>query len=389
MGKYNFGEIIDRRGTYCTQWDYIADRFGRGDLLPFTISDMDFAAPPPVITELEKRLNHPVFGYSRWNHAEFRDSITNWYQRRYGCAVDAAAVVYSPAVLFSITLLLEMLTSPGDGVIVQNPAYDAFFRLIPANGCRLVVNELIYEQGEYRLDYDDLERCARNARVLVWCNPHNPTGRVWTSEETQRVVDICRKHDVKIISDEIHSDIVYRPNRFVSLANYQGNDLFVVTSASKTFNIPGLQGSYGFIFDESVRNKFLGLLKDKYAVSCPSIFGMYGIIAAYRDCDEWLAELLEYLSGNMDFISQFLRSNNLPLDFNRPEGTYLAWLDCARLGMSDAALQERLVNIGNVAIMSGEKYGRSGFLRLNAGCPRAKLADGLERLKAALEQEQK
>ena len=387
MQKYHFDNVIDRRNTYCTQWDYIADRFGRSDLLPFTISDMDFAAPPQIIAALEKRMNHPVFGYSRWNHAEFRDTITNWYQRRYQCAVDGVAVVYSPAVLFSITLLLELLTKPGDGVVIQNPAYDAFFRLIPANGCRVVINNLLYTQGEYQLDYDDLERCVKNARVLVWCNPHNPTGRVWTVEEMQKVVDICRRNNVKIISDEIHSDIVYAPNKFVSLANYPSADIFVVTSASKTFNIPGLQGSYGFIWDDGIRNKFLDLLKNKYAVSCPSLFGMYGIIAAYRDCDDWLAELIDYLSGNMDYIAQFITSNNLPIDFRKPEGTYLAWLDCSPLSMDDAELQARLIDIGKVAIMSGATYGRNGFLRLNAGCPRAKLAEGLQRLNKSIKGE--
>ncbi|MFA6075046.1 MAG: MalY/PatB family protein [Negativicutes bacterium] len=384
MSKYNFDEMIDRRGTYCTQWDYIADRFGRGDLLPFTISDMDFAAPPQIIAELEKRMKHPVFGYSRWNHAEFRDTITNWYQRRYQCAVGSETVIYSPAVLFSITLLLELLTQPGDGVIIQNPAYDAFFRLIPASGCRVVVNNLLENHGEYRLDYADLERCAKNARVLIWCNPHNPTGRVWTAEETQAVVDICRRNNVKIISDEIHSDIVYAPNKFISLAEYPGEDLFVVTSASKTFNIPGLQGSYGFIRDEKIRNGFLDLLKNKYALSCPSIFGMYGIIAAYRDCDDWLDELVSYLSGNMECIEQFVLENKLGIDFHKPQGTYLAWLDCSRLGMTDARLQEQLINNGKVAIMSGANYGKSGFLRLNAGCSRAKLVDGLQRLKKSI-----
>ena len=385
MKKYNFDEKIDRIGTYCTQWDYITDRFGRGDLLPFTISDMDFAAPAPIIAALERRMSHPVFGYSRWNHAEFRDTISDWYRRRYNCVVDSNAVVYSPAVLFSVTLLLELLTTAGDGVIIQNPAYDAFFRLIPANNCRVVINELICEQGEYRLDYEDLERCAKTARVLIWCNPHNPTGRVWTAEETQTVVDICRRHKVKIISDEIHSDIVYAPNKFVSLANYPGNDVFVVTSASKTFNIPGLQGSYGFIPDAGIHSKFLDILKNKYALSCPSIFGMYGIIAAYRDCDDWLSELISYLSGNMDWVEQFIQENNLAIDFHKPQGTYLAWLDCRRLGFSDNELQERLINIGNVAIMSGVNYGMSGFLRLNSGCPRSKLTEGLERLRAAID----
>ena len=199
------------------------------------------------------------------------------------------------------------------------------------------------------------------------------------------MVGICRRHNVKIISDEIHADIIYAPNSFVSMAHYAARDVFILSSASKTFNIPGLQGSYGLLFDERIRDKFIDLNKHKYAVSGPSIFGMYGLITAYDKCEDWVDELVEYLRRNMRCVEQFIKDNKLAIKFVMPQATYLAWLDCSPLGYSDDQLQRRLIDIGNVAIMSGSNYGQPGYLRLNVGCSRSKLLDGLARIKQALQ----
>ncbi|ARF67717.1 beta-cystathionase [Paenibacillus larvae subsp. pulvifaciens] len=390
--KTIFDKVLNRKGTFCTQWDYIEDRFGEKDLLPFSISDMDFRSPPEIIQALEERLHHGVFGYTRWNHMEFKSAIQYWFRRRFACTVQADWIVYSPSVIYTVSRLIHQLTDPGDHIVIQTPAYDAFFKVIQDNGRNMSCNDLKIEQGRYTIDFDDLERKLADpkAKLFLLCSPHNPTGRVWSQEELARMLDLCRAHRVFVVSDEIHMDIVHGPGSHIPVvkAAESTDHVCLCTSASKTFNTPGLGGSYAFIPNPSVREKFLLQLKNQDGLSSASIFGMLATIRAYSACEEWADQLRAYLYHNLRMVEQFLRQHLPDLSFTLPESTYLAWIDVSDLGFSSEELQEALVHKAKVAIMRGEVYGEAGrgFLRMNVGCPRVKVQEGLRRLKKAVDE---
>jgi cysteine-S-conjugate beta-lyase len=386
-----FDEIIDRFGTYCTQWDYIEDRFGKRDLLPFSISDTDFRCPPELLKALERRMQHGIFGYTRWNHTEFKGAIVHWFHKQFSCLVKEDWIVYSPSVIYSISKLIEILTEEGDHIVIQTPAYDAFFKVIRDNNRTLSCNELIQKDGVFQIDFDDLEKQLANkkAKVLLLCSPHNPTGRVWTKEELETIISLCKKYHVHIISDEIHMDIVYGPHPHIPILNVaqEMNNVIICTSASKTFNTPGLGGSYAIIPDPSIREQFLITLKNRDGLSSANVFGMLAIIEGYRNCEQWVKELVTYIHGNMVTLQKFFQEHLPIINFNIPESTYLAWIDVSRLPYTSDELQHALVHHAKVAIMPGETYGSSGkgFIRMNVGCPRAKVMEGLKRLKKAVD----
>ncbi|HCZ39804.1 MalY/PatB family protein [Brochothrix thermosphacta] len=386
----DFNNVIDRKGTFCTQWDYVKDRFGQEDLLPFTVSDMDLNVPSEIVTALKDRLSHEVFGYTRWNHDYFKEAIVSWYQRRYDTKIADDWIVYSPAVIFSVAKLIEMWSNPGDGVLVQTPAYDAFFKVIESNDRQLVENPLHYVEGIYTIDFEDLaEKLAYDTtKILLLCSPHNPTGRIWTNKELEKIVELCEKHQVKIISDEIHMDVnapEHQAYPLVRLNRYLDN-IAICTSASKTFNTPGLIGSYCVIPSEKVRADFLIALKNKNGLSSTSILGMISTVVGYNDCAYWVDALNEQVAVNMQVIADFLAEHLPAVTFEKPEATYLAWLDVSALGYSGEQLQEALINIGKVAIMPGATYdpGNDHFIRFNVGCSQAKLIEGLNRMKIAV-----
>ena len=241
--KHNFDRVIDRRGTHCTQWDYVEDRFGVPDLLPFTISDMDIPSPPSILKALESRVKHGIFGYTRWNHREFKGAVRRWFARRFSADIDEDWIVYSPSVIYACSKLIEMLSEEGDHIVVQTPAYDAFRPMVKALRRRWVPNELKYEKGRYGIDFADLEKKLAHpkAKILLWCSPHNPTGRVWRRWELEEMIRLCRKHRVFVISDEIHMDIVYAPFRHIPVTQAAAGHLegvFLCTSASENLQHP-------------------------------------------------------------------------------------------------------------------------------------------------------
>lgn len=387
-----FDQEVNRKGTFCTQWDFIEDRFGKKDLLPFSISDMDFRSPSEIVQALEKRLHHGVFGYTRWNHLEFKSAIQHWFRQRFSCTVQEDWIVYSPSVIYTVSRMIHQLTDPGDHIVIQTPAYDAFFKVIRDNGRKMSSNELKIEQGRYIIDFDDLERRLADprAKLFLLCSPHNPTGRVWSREELTRMLDLCRTHDVFVVSDEIHMDIVYgsSPHIPVIEAAERLDHVCLCTSASKTFNIPGLGGSYAFIPNPSIRENFLLQLKNQDGLSSASIFGLLATIQAYTACEEWVDELVGYLQHNLRLVEQYLHQHLPELSFTMPESTYLAWIDVSGLGFTSEDMQEALVHKAQVAMMPGETYGEAGlgFLRMNVGCPRVKVLEGLKRLKKAVDE---
>ncbi|WP_042349741.1 MalY/PatB family protein [Bacillus massiliigorillae] len=389
--KYNFDERINRLGTYCTQWDYIEDRFGEKDLLPFSISDTDFLCPPELLQAMESRMQHGIFGYTRWNHSEFKGAIRHWFNKRFDCPIEEDWIVYSPTVIYSISKLIELLTEEGDHIVTQTPAYDAFYKLIQDNNRTLSCNALVNHDGVYTIDFEDLEAKLSHpkAKILLLCSPQNPTGRVWTKEELDRIISLCNKHDVYIISDEIHMDIVHGSNPHIPItkAATDVSKVCICTSASKTFNTPGLSGSYNIIPDEALREEFLITLKNRDGISCASVFGTLSTITAYEHCNQWVDELNAYVKENLKLVQTFLEENVPAARLVMPESTYLAWIDVSKLPYSSDELQHALVHHAKVAIMPGETYGEDakGYIRMNVGCPREKVEEGLRRFKMGIE----
>lgn len=383
-----FDEPINRKGTHCTQWDYVEDRFGEKNLLPFTISDTDFKVPAAVEAALIKRMQHPVFGYTRWNHNEFKQAVCKWYSERFKSRIDSDWLVYSPSVMYSIKLLVTLLSNPGDGIIIQTPAYDAFYKMIKENKRKIVPNALIYDANSYRIDFEELTRLMAQPenKVLLLCSPHNPTGRVWQKDELQRMIELAKTHDVFIISDEIHMDIVRKGQRHQPIIDLLQKKVALVTSGSKTFNFPGLIYSYGIIPDSKLRDRFLTQLKEADGLSSTSIFGMTATIAAYDNESKWVDQLNDYLDDNIAYVIAYLQEYHPELVVTKSEATYLMWIDCTALDLTIVELQQRMIRKGKVAIMSGEIYGNEGrnFLRLNVGCSREKLIDGLNRFTLSL-----
>lgn len=385
-----FDKVINRKGTYSTQWDFAKDRFGKSDVLPFSISDMDFQCPPEILQAIQEYAAHGIFGYTRWNHNAYKSSITYWYKSRFTADIPADWIVYSPSVIYSISKLIEILTEKHDQIILQTPGYDAFFKQLTASNREMVKNPLLYKDGSYSIDFNLLEKQLSNskAKVLLFCNPHNPTGRVWNHNELQHIIRLCEKYQVKIISDDIHMDIVYRNRSYIPITNITSNpdNIFICTSASKTFNTPSLGGSYTFIPDKKARDQFLTIMKQRDGLSSASIFGLLSIIKGYNHSAYWVDNLVDYLYENMKLVSSFIKNQLPDITFKIPESTYLAWIDCSNLQSSDDEIQHALVNTGNVGIMSGSVYhvNKGKFLRMNVGCPRSKVIDGLERLEKSI-----
>ena len=384
-----FDTAINRKGTYCTQWDYVEDRFGETDLLPFTISDTDFMVPEEVLDTLKERMNHPVFGYTRWNHHELKEAIKQWYQSRFDTLLEEEWIMYTPTVIYAVSTLIQMLTKKGEGVVLQTPAYDAFFKVIQDNDRLLVENPLIYEENQYRIDFTNLEeKLARpENKVLLLCSPHNPTGRVWKQWELEKIVALCRQYSIFLLSDEIHMDILGRGQRHIPITRFNYEQVAIVTSGTKTFNFPGLTFAYALIPNLGLREHFQRKLKNADGLSSTNIFGMLATMSAYRYCSHWVDELNHYLESNQRYVKAFIQEKLPDVKVVDLEATYLMWLDISKAVSDTSLLREKLISVGKVAIMDGSIYGGNGhqFLRLNIGCPKSKLVDGLDRMLKSFE----
>ncbi|EGP5416628.1 pyridoxal phosphate-dependent aminotransferase [Enterococcus faecium] len=384
-----FDTAINRKGTYCTQWDYVEDRFGEADLLPFTISDTDFMVPKEVLKTLKERMNHPVFGYTRWNHHELKEAIKQWYQSRFDTLLEEEWIMYTPTVIYAVSTLIQMLTKKGEGVVLQTPAYDAFFKVIQDNDRLLVENPLIYEESQYRIDFTDLEdKLARpENKVLLLCSPHNPTGRVWKQWELEKIVALCRQYSIFLLSDEIHMDILGRGQRHIPITRFNYEQVAIVTSGTKTFNFPGLTFAYALIPNLGLREHFQRKLKNADGLSSTNVFGMLATMSAYRYCSHWVDELNHYLESNQRYVKAFIQEKLPDVKVVDLEATYLMWLDISKAVSDIPLLREKLISVGKVAIMDGSIYGGNGhqFLRLNIGCPKSKLVDGLDRMLKSFE----
>lgn len=383
--KYNFDEEVNRRDTNSYKWDSL----DMESVIPLWVADMDFKTAPCIIDALKKRVEHGVFGYTRVSDTYYKATI-DWFGRRHNWEILPSDIIYTSGVVPAISAIIKALTQPGDKVIVQTPVYNCFFSSIRNNDCEVSENELIYDDTRYFMDFDDLEKRASDlkAKVMLLCNPHNPSGRVWSYNELYRVYEICKKHNVTVVSDEIHCELVYPPFVYIpfcSLSEEVAATSVACISPSKSFNIAGLQIANIVCRDEEMRKKI-----DK-AININEVcdvnpFGVLATIAAYNEGEPWLAELIDYLQRNYEMLLTFF-NNELPeLPVVKLEGTYLVWVDCRKVGLSSNELEEKLIREGKVWLNPGAMYGDAGegFMRINIACPRARLEEGLKRLAKVL-----
>lgn len=381
MVKFDFDEIVDRRNTGSEKWDG-----GNVEgVLPMWVADMDFRTAPCVIEALRSRVGHGVFGYEHVPDSYY-DALVGWFSRRHGWLMKREWVIYTSGVVPAVSAIIKAMTSPGDKVLVQTPVYNCFFSSIRNNGCLLEDNRLVYADGTYTIDFEDFERKAADPSVKVFllCNPHNPAGRVWTSDELRRMGDICLKHNVFVISDEIHCDLVmpgYKYTPFASLSEEFLMNSATCTAPTKTFNIAGLQIANITAADDSVRCRIDKAININ-EVCDVGVFGVTALTAAYTGGEEWLDQLICYIKGNYDSLRDFLASNIPQIQAVRLEGTYLVWLDCSVLGKSSETITGELLSQKKLWLNSAGMYGEHerSFVRMNIACPRSVMLKGLQLL---------
>lgn len=380
----DFNEVIDRRGTYCTQWDYIEDRFGKGtkDLTPFSISDMDFKSPQKVIDTIFERVSHGVFGYSRWNHNDYKSSIKEWYLKRYKTDINEEWIVYSPTVLYSISLIVELIAGARGKVMTHTPRYDGFSKILSKYDlCEVKLTQK--DDGIFYTDFEAIEEgFKKGVKVFLLCNPENPTGKIWTQCELLKLINLSKQYGVIIISDDIHMDIARK--EVTPILKLDSENSLIVSSPSKTFNIPSLGGSYAIIPDKDLRERFIEHIKNVDSLSSAPILGILATMVAYNQCEEWVDELNKYLTKNCELVVKELNGYK-GLKAYIPEATYLMWIDFKDAGLTPEQFKEALINIGKVAIMSGENYGDSYKIRLNVGASISKIQIGIEGIKRAVD----
>ena len=381
MGKYDFDEIVPRRGTESVKWD-LAEEEG---VIPMWVADMDFRTAPAVLDALRRRVGHGVFGYTKMPQKYF-DAVCGWFGRRHGLSMEPDWILPISGVVPALTAIIKALVKPGEKVIFQSPAYNCFYTSVTKNGCSLSLNPLIYKDNTYSIDFADLERRASDpdAKLLILCNPHNPSGRVWTRDELTRVGEICLENGVFVIADEIHCELTYPGHDYIPFASLSDRFLMnsvTCSSPSKAFNIAGLEIANIMAADSYVRGRIKEAMKQSELDHINS-FGPDALIAAYTEGEEWLAELCRYIYDNYLYLVSYI-SGHLPGYRVLPlEGTYLAWMDISRSGMKSDALAERILRDGKVMVNPGTMYGPGGedFLRINLACPRKLLEEGLGRM---------
>ena len=380
-----FDRIIPRGGSASLKYDARREVFGREDVIPLWVADMDFAVPPAVQQALAQRAAHPVYGYTVFP-SSLHDALIRWLHTRHGWNIERESIVFCPGVVPSLHACIMALSKPGEAVIVQPPVYAPFLSAPAATGRKLLLNPLKLENGRYRFDADDLERCAQEGgRLLILCSPHNPVGRVWQREELLSLLAVCEKHGIAVVSDEIHADLVYPGIRHVPLATLSDKVKIVTTVApSKTFNIPGL-GLSAMIVPQQADRAAIATAFDTLHVSAGNPFSIAAFEAAYREGGPWLDALLDYLAGTRDMVREFLQQHLPAIKLIEPEGTYLLWLDCRALGMGDKQLKEFFVHKAGVGLSPGAMFGEqgSGFMRMNIGAPRSVIMRALENIQGA------
>lgn len=382
--EYDFSRPTDRRGTDSYKWDSAPE----ADIIPLWVADMDFETFPAITEALQRRVAHGIFGYTRVPEAYY-EAVCRWFDKRHGWHINREDIIYTSGVVPAVSAVIKALTLPGDQVIVQGPVYNCFFSSIRNNGCEMVSNSLIYNKEElrYEIDFDDLERKLKHerARLMLLCNPHNPGGRVWTRDELTRVAELCRKYDVRVVSDEIHCELTLYDNEYVpfgSLPDELSRDSITCCSPSKAFNTAGLQIANIVCRDTEVRNRIDRAININ-EVCDVNPFGVIALQAAYSDEGyEWLTQLRKYISANYDLLCERFARELPKCKVMRMEGTYLAWIDCSELHISSDEIEEMLMHENKVWVNAGSMYGAEGaaFIRINMACTSELLNEGITRI---------
>lgn len=389
MKTYNFDEIIDRSGSGDLKHEALLPRWGRNDLLPLWVADMDFATPDFVVDALKARLSHPIFGYTI-EPADYRPTIIDWNESHHGWKIKPEWISFIPGIVKGIGFVVNVFTKPGEKVIIQPPVYYPFRMTPEDNGREVVFNPLrLREDGYYDMDFDNLsEVCDDKCRVLILSNPHNPAGVCWSKETLQRLADFCYEHNIIVISDEIHSDMALFGNRHVPFASVseRAADISITFAApTKTFNMAGIVSSYAVISNDDLRQRFYGWLKAN-ELDEPTIFAPIATIAAYQKGEEWRKQMLAYVEDNVRFVEDYCREHIPGIRPLRPQASFLVWLNCRGLELSHDKLLDLFIDKAHLALNDGEMFGPGGegFMRLNVGTPRSVLRQALEQLAKAV-----
>lgn len=380
--KYNFDEIVPRRGSNSYKWDTAKEE----GVLPMWVADMDFRTAPPIIDALAKRVQHGVFGYTKVPQAYY-DAIISWFGRKHNFSINKDWILFTSGVVPALSAIIKALTEPGDKVLVQTPVYNCFFSSIRNDECEIVANELIYKDGTYIIDFDDIEQKAADPKVklMLLCNPHNPVGRVWTRDELLRIGNICLRNNVIVVSDEIHCDLVYDGYTHIPFASL--NEEFLQNTVTciaptKTFNLAGIQVANIVVADEEIRRKIDKALNVNEVCEI-NAFAIEALIAAYNEGEEWLEELKVYLHENYTVLASFFKEHLPHLPVIKLEATYLVWVDCSVLCLTSEEIANKLLSKEKLWINEGSMYGKSGenFIRINIATQRETMIDGLLRIK--------
>lgn len=398
----DFDEGVDRTGTNCAKWDFCEEYFDfpseKEDILPMWVADSDWKTSDSIIEALRERVEHGAFGYTKPGK-EHDKAVVDWCKRRYDWEIDPEWIVYTNGITPSLSVSVRTFTDTGDGVIIQPPVYFPFFKLVKNSGRQVIKNELVYDKDKrrYEQDFEHLEKKMKSiepnmgrgdrSSMMILCNPHNPVGRVWTEEELERIGELALENNVLVVSDEIFSDYIYEGQHtpFSSLSSEIPQNSITLLSPAKTFNIAGLNLGLAVIPNPDLRCRF-ERAKEKL-VKEMNLLGLVALKAAYNESEDWLDEQLDYLEENRDHAVNFVNEEIPKVDAVNPEGTFLLWMDFRRLGMDPAKLNEFMFDEAKVALNNGAWFGRGGegFMRLNFGCPRSTLKEGLERIKEAVE----
>lgn len=386
--QYDFDTPIDRTHTWSIKHDFKKENGKADDILPLWVADMDFRSPDSVVEALKKAVDHGIFGYSRADESYF-DAVAAWYQKRHHLTLQPEWMTCTPGIVFALSIAVRAFTQEGDAVLIQPPVYHPFSRAILRNKRTLVENPLVLKDGHYEMDLEDLEQKVldEHVKLMILCNPHNPVGRVWAREELTALADICLRHHVYVISDEIHGDFVWRGHEqtpYASISEEACLHSMMCTAPSKTFNLAGMATSNLFIPDPEMRRKFRSELLDVGQENMNRL-GLFACRAAYEGGGEWLDQLIGYLAGNLALVRDFCKNRVPQIQLIEPEGTYLAWLDCRELGMTDDELMAFFSDDAKVWLDPGTHSGEqgSGFMRFNLGSSRSVIAQALDQIEAA------
>lgn len=388
MMKYNFDELTKRRGTGCVKWDEAPS----SDVIPMWVADMDFAVAPAIQEAIRKRAEHPVFGYT-YVQDDYYEAIISWFQRRHQWTLSREHILYTTGVVPAMSVAIKALTLPGEKVLILSPDYNCFFSSVKNNGCEVAESVLQMNrssQGRFEVDWEDFEaKCAdEKCTVFLLCNPHNPTGRVWMREELQRMSDICHRHQVRIVSDEIHGELIMPGYQFCPMGTVDESAI-VLNSPSKSFNIAGLQTANIICTDTATRRRIERVININEVCDL-NPFGPVALIAAYNESEEWLDELNQYIWGNYTALCDFVAKHIPQWKVMPIEGTYLAWVDCSGCCDDMAAYCDRLLQGAKVWLNPGTMYGPQsgqGYLRINMACPRSLMMEALNRIKEFINKE--